>query len=602
MAKDATSGAVVALKKSRAPSKVKRPALEHEASVLQLLQRHPSIPEIYAYGRDRYFEYLAQELLGPSLENIVRKHGKLSASAVASVGEQILSAFEHLRLHNIVHRDVTTSNILTREGNPSSVYLIDFGLARPFVALESDGKVPGVGHKYIVGTTRFASVNAHKGLELNPRDDVESLAYCLLFALRGGLPWDYACNHGTFFSRMAQVMQRKMSCNGALLSDSEGLPKAFGDLLDHARGLGFTDTPAYSEFRGAFAVLRDAALSDEVNSLVLPTLDDGADAPLPSAEEPELRVSAIPECPVQVGQLIYIRLNARACIEGYSLRLDPDLWEDPELSSIEWATWFRPAVVLRTAFYADQVRHPPLHEIYVAFMSRGKLEHAPPFPLGMERLSCLDESSGNVHTTPEWPLDDTYLYVYPALHRFLCLPTEAPVACHWKFDPVNVQRLVARFPYDLPLFPRNEDEGYLMRMRSTRMRFMVDLEPLVPPLPSNTHDDEEYDWRWTYGPWVDQLKIARRIGWDADGGKGAWTRAPEPDSEDTPKPAPKRSDAPREIFSDTYPGLDGTVWQWMGLRGERSRSLTLTSSQCKELEGKPLDRCIGLGEDWPEKW
>ncbi|KAI0053696.1 hypothetical protein FA95DRAFT_1600837 [Auriscalpium vulgare] len=445
-----------------------------------------------------------------------------------------MSALEHLRLHKIVHRDVTTNNILMREGNPSSVFLIDFGIARPSVALESDGKVPGVGHKYIVGTLRFASVNAHRGLEPNHRDDVESLAYCLFLALRGGLPWDYPCHHGTFSRRVAQVMQRKMSCKGALLSDSEGLVKAVGDLLNHAPRLRLY-----------------AALSG------VPTLDDGA--PLLSAEEPEHRVLAIPECPVQVGQLVYIRLNARACIEGYNLLLDPDLWKDPELSSAEWATSFRPAVVLHTGFRPDRWR-PPLHEIFVVFMSRGKLEDAFEFPSGLDRLSCLDEdeSSGSIPTTS----------------AFICLPTEAPVTCHWKFDPVDVARLVTNFPYNPSSEPRNDDERYDERMRCANMQFLVDLEPLVPPLPSDTDDDERHDWGWTFGAWDDQLKIVRRIGWDADGGKGTVTRTcvTKPDSEDPLKSVSKRSDSPREEFFDTYPGLDGTIWQWMGLQAN-ARSL-----------------------------
>ena len=39
------------------------------------------------------------------------------------------------------------------------------------------------------GTIRYASVHAHLGRAVSRRDDLESLAYTLLFLLNGELPW-----------------------------------------------------------------------------------------------------------------------------------------------------------------------------------------------------------------------------------------------------------------------------------------------------------------------------------------------------------------------------------------------------------------------------
>ncbi len=41
----------------------------------------------------------------------------------------------------------------------------------------------------MVGTACFASLNAHYGLELSRRDDMESLAYTLIYLAMGDLPW-----------------------------------------------------------------------------------------------------------------------------------------------------------------------------------------------------------------------------------------------------------------------------------------------------------------------------------------------------------------------------------------------------------------------------
>lgn len=39
------------------------------------------------------------------------------------------------------------------------------------------------------GTIRYASVHAHLGRTGSRRDDLESLAYTLMFLLKGRLPW-----------------------------------------------------------------------------------------------------------------------------------------------------------------------------------------------------------------------------------------------------------------------------------------------------------------------------------------------------------------------------------------------------------------------------
>ena len=40
-------------------------------------------------------------------------------------------------------------------------------------------------NKPFIGTTRYASVAAHKGYELGRKDDIESLIYVMLYLLRG---------------------------------------------------------------------------------------------------------------------------------------------------------------------------------------------------------------------------------------------------------------------------------------------------------------------------------------------------------------------------------------------------------------------------------
>lgn len=79
-ARERVTGRVVALKKSRVSLRVKRTTLEYEANILHLLAGHPSIPTIYAFGQLAHFEYIAIELLGPSLNDALKSKGDLISS------------------------------------------------------------------------------------------------------------------------------------------------------------------------------------------------------------------------------------------------------------------------------------------------------------------------------------------------------------------------------------------------------------------------------------------------------------------------------------------------------------------------------------------
>ena len=82
------------------------------------------------------------------------------------------------------------------ESEKSKVYLVDYGLAKYYMVKGANDKgsdrtehVQCKDGKIITGTPRYASINTHWGLEQSRRDDLESIAYMLIYFHRGSLPW-----------------------------------------------------------------------------------------------------------------------------------------------------------------------------------------------------------------------------------------------------------------------------------------------------------------------------------------------------------------------------------------------------------------------------
>jgi hypothetical protein len=78
-----SEGNAVAIKKLRVTASAAHTLLRHEACALIMIAPHKGFPRAYAWGRPQWFEYLALDLLGPSLSEILGKHsGQFSICSV----------------------------------------------------------------------------------------------------------------------------------------------------------------------------------------------------------------------------------------------------------------------------------------------------------------------------------------------------------------------------------------------------------------------------------------------------------------------------------------------------------------------------------------
>ena len=171
-------------------------ASQRFADEARLLSRlcHPNIVEVLAHDQDPDGTlYLVMELLvGTNLDQVLRKHGRLSLAVTLSIIKQVGSALHTAHLAGIVHRDIKPANIILLGGDehscPQTAKVIDFGLAkiadqRKAPRRDSDGM--------FIGTPAYLPPEAWNRIsaEVDARADQWGLAVITYLMLTGELPY-----------------------------------------------------------------------------------------------------------------------------------------------------------------------------------------------------------------------------------------------------------------------------------------------------------------------------------------------------------------------------------------------------------------------------
>ena len=232
-------------------ARCKHPQLLYEAKLLRHLQGGPGIANVYYADVEGEFNVMVMDLLGPSLEDLFNYcNRKLSLKTVLNLADQMLERVEYLHSKNFIHRDIKPDNFLIGAGKKSrTLFMIDFGLAKRYRDPRTHQHIPYKENKNLTGTARYASVNAHLGLEQSRRDDLESVGYVLLYLLAGSLPWQ-GLKANTKHEKYQRIMDKKMSTSIETLS--RGLPVEFAKYFSYVKALKFDDRPDYPYLRQLF--------------------------------------------------------------------------------------------------------------------------------------------------------------------------------------------------------------------------------------------------------------------------------------------------------------------------------------------------------------
>ena len=173
--------------------KLVKPEMAEQPEVMALFKReavilrdlaHDAIVRYYGFFVEPQLRrpYMVMEFVnGVSLQKRLAS-GPMTPDEVRVLLRRIGGALDLAHSYNIVHRDVSSDNIILPEGDPRRAKIVDFGIARDLQ--HTDGTIIGSG---FAGKYKYVSPEqlGLAGGEVTPKSDIYSFGLVIAEALRG---------------------------------------------------------------------------------------------------------------------------------------------------------------------------------------------------------------------------------------------------------------------------------------------------------------------------------------------------------------------------------------------------------------------------------
>lgn len=231
------------------PRKTEHPLLEDETYYLYQLKGFGIVPLI-TFGRNKHYNILIEPLLGKSLYYLFLENNKnFTLKDICQIAIQSLSRIQFIHSKGIIHRDIKPENFVIGRDDPRIIYLLDFGLSQKFRSDRTNKHIQYRITGSMSGTARYASMNALRGVQLSRRDDVEGMAYMILYFCMKKLPWQ-GVRGTTLAGRYKKIYYKKKSIEEN--KDFQGLPIEIQKFVKMSKKLRFDEKPNYSEMKTLF--------------------------------------------------------------------------------------------------------------------------------------------------------------------------------------------------------------------------------------------------------------------------------------------------------------------------------------------------------------
>ena len=239
-----------------------------EKSMLERLSDSISFPSLYYCSLKDLL--LIKSLHGPNLKKLFKFCEKIfPIRTTYYIGIEMISRLQEFHSKGFIHRDIKPSNFVWGKFSDSNnelkdhIFLIDYDLSyknksklNPHISFQIEDS--------IVGNIIFKSINANDFVNQTRRDDLESVIYCLIYFIKGFLPWDEN-NINYAYRRLNKKILRKGYIldeeNDYLISKEriiyeykkcipvknlcDELPTEFELLIHYVRNLKYDEEPDY---------------------------------------------------------------------------------------------------------------------------------------------------------------------------------------------------------------------------------------------------------------------------------------------------------------------------------------------------------------------
>ncbi|CAI2362325.1 unnamed protein product [Moneuplotes crassus] len=250
---------------------------ENEVEVMEAIEKieSPNLSKLIATSKfEDGSNGIVMPLLGKNFRVCIKASEDRNSTSL-KYATQMIDAVESLHKCGYIHCDIKSENFVVSP-DMKTIILIDYGLCHRFkereaiyqiftqknnlnINIEMDGLNEGGFEnrrtipKHFKGTLTYASLSCMDGKVHSYRDDLESLAYVLLYAKLGSLPWQKHRKIADTDEKRKKIYQEKLNfLNDFRAEDYKEDLSNVVKFLKYATSLDETEVPDYNYCRELF--------------------------------------------------------------------------------------------------------------------------------------------------------------------------------------------------------------------------------------------------------------------------------------------------------------------------------------------------------------